>query len=173
MNLNQSRRRFLKQLVLLSGLAAINGMLVSGCGENNTGLQTGPLTQPEIPPNSRSTAKAPVKTNPLEELPPGFEQVAPVSSFKPGENPQGFAIRGRNVLVYNSGSNLYVFDEFCTHQGCQVEYSETAHKFICPCHGSEFDKTGRVIKGPALLPLNRVEYKIIDNIIVVNLANNK
>lgn len=172
MNLYQSRRRFLKQLVLLSGLAAINGMLVSGCGENNTVLQTGPLTQPEIPPNSRSTAKAPVKTNP-PYLPPGFELVAPISSFKPGENPQGFALRGKNVLVYNSGSSFYVFDDFCTHQGCQVEYAARLQKFICPCHGSEFDKSGEVIKGPALLPLNRVEYKIIDNIILVNLANNK
>jgi len=35
----------------------------------------------------------------------------------------------------------------CTHLGCIVKESETGFK--CPCHGSVFDKNGKVISGPA------------------------
>jgi len=41
----------------------------------------------------------------------------------------------------------------CMHQGCQVEPAD-GH-LVCPCHGSEYDNGGRVLKGPTQLPLIR------------------
>lgn len=35
----------------------------------------------------------------------------------------------------------------CTHKGCGLNASQG--KFVCPCHGSEFDLSGQVLKGPA------------------------
>ncbi|MBK9731401.1 MAG: Rieske (2Fe-2S) protein [Chitinophagaceae bacterium] len=35
----------------------------------------------------------------------------------------------------------------CTHKGCSLAASQG--KFVCPCHGSEFDLTGHVLTGPA------------------------
>ncbi len=35
----------------------------------------------------------------------------------------------------------------CTHKGCSVRPS--GDLLICPCHGSEFDRTGKVLKSPA------------------------
>jgi len=38
----------------------------------------------------------------------------------------------------------------CSHLGCSVLWVEASERFICPCHGSEFDpQTGAVIRGPA------------------------
>jgi Rieske Fe-S protein len=41
-----------------------------------------------------------------------------------------------------------ILDLTCRHAACQVRY-EDAHRFVCPCHGAEYDLEGRVLKGPA------------------------
>ena len=41
----------------------------------------------------------------------------------------------------------------CTHQGCQPD--PVGDRFICPCHGSEFDLEGAVLRGPAERSLAR------------------
>jgi len=35
----------------------------------------------------------------------------------------------------------------CTHLGCTVEIQ--GDRLICPCHGSTYDREGRVLRGPA------------------------
>jgi len=32
----------------------------------------------------------------------------------------------------------------CTHLGCVVPWNKSANKFCCPCHGSQYDKNGKV-----------------------------
>ena len=32
----------------------------------------------------------------------------------------------------------------CTHLGCVVPWNKAANKFMCPCHGSQYDKNGKV-----------------------------
>ncbi len=46
----------------------------------------------------------------------------------------------------------------CTHLGCTVERSENGYQ--CPCHGSRFDTSGAVQRGPARLPLRRLRVEI-------------
>src|SRR5262249_42220272 len=36
----------------------------------------------------------------------------------------------------------------CTHQSCTVS-NVSANVYTCPCHGSQFDPSGRVVRGPA------------------------
>lgn len=38
----------------------------------------------------------------------------------------------------------------CTHLGCVVPWNKAENKFMCPCHGSQYDQTGKASK-PALL----------------------
>ena len=39
----------------------------------------------------------------------------------------------------------------CTlNNNCGVTWNTEASKFICECHGCEYDLTGKVIKGPAV-----------------------
>ena len=58
------------------------------------------------------------------------------------------------MLGRDSGG-LYAMTVTCTHQGCDVEPfgSGTSATVRCPCHGSQFDRNGAVIHGPASSPL--------------------
>ena len=57
----------------------------------------------------------------------------------------------------------------CTHLGCVPLGEAGEYKgWFCPCHGSHYDTSGRIRKGPAPLNLEVPPYKFIDdsNIIV-------
>jgi ubiquinol-cytochrome c reductase iron-sulfur subunit len=51
----------------------------------------------------------------------------------------------------------------CTHAGCRILRTlDRPSGFICPCHGSEFDIYGHVVRGPAKHNLPTVPYSISD-----------
>lgn len=166
----QSRRKFLYRLLVFSGLLLpVPADFLSACGD--TGRPGPDITSKSLPDYTQTAIASPspsvaVRNYPVAG-PQGYTEVGPVEKFKPVEDPYGMQVTGKTVLVYNNGTDLLVFNDLCTHQGCQVEYITKSHKFICPCHGSEYNKTGEVLKGPALLPLQRLEYKVIDNILFV------
>lgn len=72
-----------------------------------------------------------------------------------GEVPHEGALvyRESRVAVIRQGSDLYALSLVCTHLGCTVNV--TPAELVCPCHGSVYDRTGRVLKGPATRPLPR------------------
>ena len=43
----------------------------------------------------------------------------------------------------------YGLNAVCTHLGCVVPWNASENKFKCPCHGSQYDATGKVVRGPA------------------------
>ncbi|KJH49227.1 ubiquinol-cytochrome c reductase, iron-sulfur subunit [Dictyocaulus viviparus] len=56
----------------------------------------------------------------------------------------------------------------CTHLGCvPIANAGDFGGYFCPCHGSHYDASGRVRKGPAPLNLQVPEYTFKDNVIVV------
>lgn len=61
----------------------------------------------------------------------------------------------QRVAVIRSGDEIYALSLVCTHLGCTV--GVTPKDFVCPCHGSVFDREGKVLKGPAEKPLHRLE----------------
>jgi len=50
----------------------------------------------------------------------------------------------------------------CTHLGCvPIPNSGDYHGWFCPCHGSHYDTSGRIRKGPAPLNLEVPSYKFL------------
>ena len=59
----------------------------------------------------------------------------------------------QNILIINTGTGIVALSAICTHQGCTVGYNSGKADIECPCHGSVFSTTGRVLVGPASSPL--------------------
>ncbi len=54
------------------------------------------------------------------------------------------------VAVFRDSTGaLHERSAVCTHLGCIVGWNDTEKTWDCPCHGSRFDKLGKVITGPA------------------------
>jgi len=63
--------------------------------------------------------------------------------------------RESRIAVVREGNRYYALSLVCTHLGCTVEV--TPKTVSCPCHGSVFDRSGKVVRGPADRPLERYE----------------
>jgi ubiquinol-cytochrome c reductase iron-sulfur subunit len=51
----------------------------------------------------------------------------------------------------------------CTHLGCvPINNAGDFHGWFCPCHGSHYDISGRIRKGPAPLNLEIPPYKFLE-----------
>ncbi len=76
---------------------------------------------------------------------------------------KGLPDKSVDYLIIKEGPTIaeYAIRPICTHLGCTVEWNTQKNRFICPCHGSEYDPQGRVVHGPAKrsLPLLTVVVK--------------
>lgn len=44
---------------------------------------------------------------------------------------------------------IRVFSSICPHLGCTVQWNTSRNDFLCPCHGSVFNREGKHVAGPA------------------------
>ena len=71
------------------------------------------------------------------------------SEIPPGHGGIVF-LNGEKVGVYKEDNGtLHAVDIRCPHLGCQLEWNPDEKSWDCPCHGSRFDRYGRLISGPA------------------------
>lgn len=67
-----------------------------------------------------------------------------------------------NVLAYRESKNKFILlKNKCPHMGCSLIWNNADKLWECKCHGSIFDKYGKVIYGPSTQNLEVIEYKDI------------
>lgn len=55
---------------------------------------------------------------------------------------------GFPICLYKTNEDTYIASLLkCTHNGCELNVGGGIYS--CPCHGSEFSTTGKVLEGPA------------------------
>jgi cytochrome b6-f complex iron-sulfur subunit len=65
------------------------------------------------------------------------------------------------VIIFREEKGFSALSPICTHKGCTVNVKKNGI-YACPCHGSQFDYEGRVVKGPAKRNLESYMVKISD-----------
>jgi menaquinol-cytochrome c reductase iron-sulfur subunit len=127
----------------------------------------------------------------LRSLVPNVSYDSPttVKLGMPAEFPEGLKFMpDERVLVFREGNTFHAISAVCTHLGCTVRAEPLAnpqaadaggaaltltHRFLCPCHGSEYRGDGANIAGPAPRPLAWFRLSIApdDGQLVVDLAD--
>lgn len=67
-----------------------------------------------------------------------------------------------NEFIIISQNETRVYSAHCTHLGCKIDKMK-GDRLICPCHGSEYDLYGKVIKGPAYKNLKQLNSQISED----------
>ncbi|HEY8374591.1 MAG TPA: FAD-dependent oxidoreductase [Pseudonocardiaceae bacterium] len=57
---------------------------------------------------------------------------------------------------------LHAVSARCTHLGCVVTFNNAEKSWDCPCHASRYGLDGRVLHGPAVRPLQRIDPTSLD-----------
>lgn len=74
-----------------------------------------------------------------------------------------------SVAIFRSEQGEYVASLMeCTHQSCQLGVVE--NRYVCPCHGSQFNSSGRLIKGPAEEDLQRYFARVSGDLLYIKFS---
>jgi len=72
------------------------------------------------------------------------------------------------VVTEDRTLSEYGLNAICTHLGCVVPWNAGENKFICPCHGSQYNAEGKVVRGPAPLSLALTHVNVQDDAVLVS-----
>jgi menaquinol-cytochrome c reductase iron-sulfur subunit len=70
-------------------------------------------------------------------------------------------------IVKQPDNSVIAYAPNCPHLGCGYRWSAADKLFKCPCHGSVFDISGKVLGGPSPRSLDTLEVKQENNRVLV------
>lgn len=121
-----------------------------------TGVALGvlyPVVKYFIPPSSGGSGGG---TTASDELGNTVQVSQFLEEHNVGERVLVQGLKGDPTYIVVEGDEAiqnYGINAICTHLGCVVPWNIAENKFKCPCHGSQYDATGKVVRGPAPLSL--------------------
>lgn len=96
---------------------------------------------------------------PVDTLPSGEpEELEFVNTIKDGWRTA--SVKKVVWAIKQPAGHVVVFSSICPHLGCGYRWDADDKKFKCPCHGSVYDVTGKVLAGPAPRPLDVLPSKV-------------
>jgi thiosulfate dehydrogenase (quinone) large subunit len=151
---DRTRRVILAAAAAVAGAAILDGSALfrrSGHQKTTAGGSTEPTASPTSSAASSSGSAAPSSSKaPSSKAPTG-----PVLTAA-ADVPVGGAHKVTNSNVADTvwvtqlqSGQFKALDGTCPHQGCAVDFVSASEGFVCPCHQSHFDATGKVLSGPA------------------------
>lgn len=75
---------------------------------------------------------------------------------------------GVYLLSRTNASAFTAVEAVCTHEGCTITGADGA-VYVCPCHGSRYDRSGRVLAGPATASLRQYATAFADGVVTITL----
>ena len=70
-------------------------------------------------------------------------------------------------LVARTGESAFsAVDAVCTHEGCTITGAD-GDAYVCPCHGSRYNRSGQVLQGPATASLRRYTATFADGTLTI------
>jgi cytochrome b6-f complex iron-sulfur subunit len=72
-------------------------------------------------------------------------------------------------LIARTGASTFsAIDAVCTHEGCTITGADGAI-YVCPCHGSRYNRSGQVVRGPAPASLRQFATTFTDGVVTIAL----
>jgi cytochrome b6-f complex iron-sulfur subunit len=72
------------------------------------------------------------------------------------------------LLARMSQSAFSAIEAVCTHEGCTVTGAD-GDVYVCPCHGSRYDRSGHVVQGPAKASLRQYASALAGDVVTIAL----
>jgi cytochrome b6-f complex iron-sulfur subunit len=75
---------------------------------------------------------------------------------------------GLFLISRASDSTFTAIEGACTHEGCAIN-GATSTEYVCPCHGSRYNRTGQVLAGPARSSLRQYATTFANDVLTIAL----
>jgi cytochrome b6-f complex iron-sulfur subunit len=73
---------------------------------------------------------------------------------------------GDFLVARTAASTFTALTAICTHQTCTIT-GFAGQDYVCPCHGSTFDTSGRVVGGPAPTALRQYPAQLSGTVLTI------
>jgi cytochrome b6-f complex iron-sulfur subunit len=155
----QTRRQFCTRTCSVAAVAALGGALgavLQSCGGSSP-TSPGGANAASLPTINGTVAGATILVT-IDASSP-LAAVGSVALVRSGAG---------NVLVARTAQDSFsALSATCTHAGCAIT-GYSGQIFVCPCHGAQFDSSGRVLSGPAPTALRQYSTQFTSGVLTIS-----
>jgi cytochrome b6-f complex iron-sulfur subunit len=139
------------------GLAALGATaLLEACGGGGPTSASGGINAPTLPRVSGTSAGGGIQV--------AIDASSPLVA--PGSAALVTSPAGTLLVARTAGDTFSALTATCTHQGCTITEFQGS-TYVCPCHGSQFDTSGKVLSGPASRSLQQFHTQFANGVLTI------